>query len=65
MGVVNEKLESTKRGMIVIDYFYKPIKTIFVLYGNKIFIYINVIYIILIFFLKKKGRLLCLPFLPN
>ncbi len=52
LGIVNEKLKSTKRGMIVIDYFYKPIKTIFGLYGNKIFIYIVVIYIILIFLIK-------------
>ena len=56
MGVVNEKLESTKRGMIVIDYFYKPIKTIFSLYGNKIFIYIIIIYIILIFLIKIFER---------
>ncbi len=52
VGEIINKLESTERGMIVLDYFYKPIKTIFGKYGNKIFIYFIIFYIIFIFFIK-------------
>ena len=52
LGIVVEKLESTKKGMITVDYFYKPVKTIFGEHGNKIFIYIMIIYISLFFLIK-------------
>ena len=52
VGEIIKKLKSTERGMIILDYFYKPINTIFGTYGNKIFIYIIIIYIILIFLIK-------------
>ena len=52
LGIVVEKLESTKKGMITVDYFYKPVKTIFGEHGNKIFIYITIIYISLFFLIK-------------
>ena len=52
VGEIIKKLKSTDKGMIVLDYFHKPINTIFGIYGNKIFIYIVIIYIILIFLIK-------------
>ena len=55
-GIVVEKVESTKSGVIEINSLKFVEKTIFSKYGNKIFFYFIIIYITLIFFLKKKGQ---------
>ena len=49
------KIESTKKGVIEIKNFHPGQKTFFGNHGNKIFFYFIIIYISLIFFLKKKG----------
>ena len=56
IGKVVEKIESTKSGVIEITKLKYIEKTIFSKYGNKIFFYFIIIYITLIFFLKKKGQ---------
>ena len=52
VGEIIKKLKSTEKGMIVLDYFYKPINTVFGKFGNKIFVYFIIFYIIFIFFIK-------------
>ena len=52
-GIVISKLESTKKGVIEINKYKKINETLFSKFGNKIFFYILLFYISLIFFLKK------------
>ena len=53
-GDVVKKIESTQKGVIVINSLRYAETTIFSKYGNKIFFYFLIFYITLIFFLKKK-----------
>ena len=52
-GIVISKLESTKKGVIEINKYKKFKETLFSKFGNKIFFYILLFYISVIFFLKK------------
>ena len=52
-GVVISKLESTKKGVIEINNYKKINETLFSKFGNKIFFYIILIYIGLIFLIKR------------
>ena len=52
-GIIISKLESTKKGIIEINKYKKFNETIFSKFGNKIFFYILLFYISVIFFLKK------------
>jgi len=52
-GIVISKLESTKKGVIEIKKYKKFNETLFSKFGNKIFFYIIIFYISLIFFIKK------------
>jgi len=52
-GVIISKLESTKKGVIEINNYKKFNETFFSKFGNKIFFYIILIYIGLIFFIKR------------
>ena len=52
-GIVISKLESTKKGVIEINKYKKFNETLFSKFGNKIFFYILLFYISIIFFLKK------------
>ena len=52
-GVIISKLESTKKGVIEINNYKKFNETLFSKFGNKIFFYIILIYIGLIFFIKR------------
>ena len=55
-GEVIKKIESTQKGVIVINSLSYAETTIFSKHGNKIFFYFLIFYITLIFFLKKmKG----------
>ena len=53
-GHLVEKLESTERGVIVIERFKNSQNTLFSRFGNKIFFYFILFYISLIFFMNKK-----------
>ena len=55
IGQVLNKIESTERGVFEIENYKTVKKTLFSKYGNRIFFYFLSFYIILIFFLKKKG----------
>ncbi len=52
-GIVVSKLESTKKGVIKISKYKKFHETLFSKFGNKIFFYIIIIYIVLIFLIKR------------
>ncbi len=52
-GVIISKLESTKKGVIEINNYKKFNETLFSKFGNKIFFYIVLIYVGLIFFIKR------------
>ena len=54
-GEVLESIKSTESGVIEVNYYEKPSETLFSSQGNKIFFYFITFYIILIFFLKRKG----------
>ena len=53
-GEIINQIKSTERGVIEIRSFNETKKTIFSLFGNKIFFYFLLFYISLFFFLKKK-----------
>ena len=53
-GIVISKIESTKKGVIEINNYKKFNETLFSKFGNKIFFYIVLIYIGLIFFIKRR-----------
>ena len=55
-GVVEKRIESTHSGVISIDSIKVSKETLFSKLGNKIFFYFVLIYITLIFFLKKKEQ---------
>jgi len=57
-GEVIKKIESTQKGVIVINSLSYAETTIFSKHGNKIFFYFLIFYITLIFFLKKNERFL-------
>ena len=52
-GQIIEYLDSTEKGVIEVKNFKQSKKTVFSSAGNKIFFYFLLIYISLIFFLKK------------
>jgi len=52
-GIIISKLESTKKGVIEINNYKKFNETLFSKFGNKIFFYILLFYIGLIFFIKR------------
>jgi len=52
-GIVIAKLESTKKGVIEINNYKKFDETLFSKFGNKIFFYILLFYVSLIFFIKR------------
>jgi len=52
-GIVISKIESTKKGVIEINNYKKFNETLFSKFGNKIFFYVLLFYIILIFFIKR------------
>ncbi len=52
-GKVNKKLNTTEKGSIEINSFSRVFPTFFSIHGNKIFFFLVLIYITLIFFLKK------------
>ncbi len=52
-GIIISKLESTNKGVIEINKYKKFKDTLFSKFGNKIFFYILLFYISVIFFLKK------------
>ena len=52
-GIIISKLESTKKGVIKISKYKKFHETLFSKFGNKIFFYIIIIYIVLIFLIKR------------
>ncbi len=54
-GEVLESIKSTESGVIEVNYYEKSSETLFSTQGNKIFFYFITFYIILIFFLKRKG----------
>ena len=54
-GEVLESIKSTESGVIEVNYYEKSSETLFSAQGNKIFFYFIAFYIILIFFLKRKG----------
>ena len=53
-GEIINQIKSTEKGVIEIRSFNETKKTIFSLFGNKIFFYFLLFYISLFFFLKKK-----------
>jgi len=53
-GIIVSKLESTKKGVIEIKKYKKLNETFFSKFGNNIFFYIIIFYIILILFLKIR-----------
>ncbi len=53
-GKIIIDIKSTEKGVIEIKEFKKTKKTLFSSFGNKIFFYFLLLYITLIFFLKKK-----------
>ena len=52
-GIVISKLESTKKGVIEINNYKKFNETLFSKFGNKIFFYIILFYVITIFLIKR------------
>ena len=54
IGTHRNLIESTESGVIIVKNLTKLDKTFFAYQGNKIFFYFNLIYISLIFFLKRK-----------
>ena len=54
-GQILERIESTDKGVIEVENYKTQNKTLFSMYGNKIFFYFLLFYITLIFFFKKKG----------
>jgi len=52
-GIIISKLESTKKGVIEINNYKKFNETLFSKFGNKIFFYIVLIYIGIIFIIKR------------
>ena len=52
-GIIISKLESTKKGVIEINNYKKIKKTLFSKFGNKIFFYIILIYVVLIFLIRR------------
>jgi len=55
-GEIINQIKSTEKGVIEIRSFNETKKTIFSLFGNKIFFYFLLFYISLFFFLKKKDN---------
>ena len=55
-GQIINQIKSTESGVIEVKSFYETKKTLFSSFGNKIFFYFLIFYIILIFFLKKIGE---------
>ncbi|MDC0216327.1 apolipoprotein N-acyltransferase [Candidatus Pelagibacter sp.] len=55
-GLVIHRLESTQRGVIEVTNYKNLEKTTFSKFGNKIFFYFILFYIILIFFINKRER---------
>ena len=55
-GRIINKLKSTDRGYMEIRNILKTKKTFYNSYGNKIFFYFLIFYIIFVFFLKKKEK---------
>ena len=53
-GEVISKIKSTDKGVIEVKNFKQSDKTFFNVHGNKIFFYFILVYITLIFFLRKK-----------
>ena len=53
-GQIIKKIESTQKGVIEIQSYKKGSKTIFSSFGNKIFFYFLILYITIIFLLKKR-----------
>jgi len=53
-GIIISKVESTKKGVIEINKYKKFNETLFSKFGNKIFFYIIIIYIGMIFFIKRR-----------
>ena len=56
VGIIENKIESTESGVIEFNTVKSINTTIFSKHGNKIFFYLMLFYITLIFFLKKKGH---------
>ena len=52
-GIILSELKSTKKGVIKVSKYKKFNETLFSKFGNKIFFYIIIIYIGLIFFIKR------------
>ena len=55
-GKIIKKIKSTNKGVFEVNSFVKTDKTIFSMFGNKLYFYFVFFYITLIFFLKFKGR---------
>ena len=55
IGNYDNLIESTESGVILVKNLTKLDKTLFASQGNKIFFYFNLIYISLVFLLKRKG----------
>ena len=55
-GQIIKKIESTQKGVIEIQSYKKGSKTIFSSFGNKIFFYFLILYITIIFILKKREK---------
>ena len=54
-GIIISRLESTRKGVIKIKKYKKINETLFSKFGNKIFFYIILFYIVIILFIKRKG----------
>ena len=52
-GIIISKLESTKKGVIEINNYKKIKETLFSKFGNKIFFYILLFYVVTIFLIKR------------
>jgi len=52
-GIIISKLESTKKGVIEINNYKKFNETLFSKFGNKIFFYILLFYVVIIFLIKR------------
>ena len=57
VGLIENKIESTESGVIEFNTVKSINTTIFSKHGNKIFFYLMLFYITLIFFLKKERSL--------
>ena len=53
-GIIVSKLKSSKKGVIEVENYKKFNETLFSKFGNKIFFYILIFYIILILYLKRR-----------